>query len=140
MEVSSMQSLISLIANYMEMAEFIKKLSPNTIKAYQIDLKQFAAFTQNTLADGDTIKRYIMHLNQRFAPRSVKRKIASVRAFYRELSISGILKKIRLISYMLVYTHPNNFPVQFLGKRYTLFYRVPMTNINQEIVLFCEIL
>ena len=88
-----MQSLISLIANYMEMAEFIKKLSPNTIKAYQIDLKQFAAFTQNTLADGDTIKRYIMHLNQRFAPRSVKRKIASVRAFYRELSISGILKK-----------------------------------------------
>ena len=88
-----MQSLTSLISNYMETVGFIKKLSWNTIKAYQIDLKQFAAFTKNTLADGDTIKRYIMHLNQRFAPRSVKRKIASVRAFYHDLSINGVLKK-----------------------------------------------
>lgn len=88
-----MQNLISLIKNYIEVAELIRKLSPNTIKAYRIDLKQFAVFTQNTLANGDTIKRYIMHLNQRFAPRSVKRKIASVRAFYHDLSINGILKK-----------------------------------------------
>lgn len=88
-----MQSLISLIKNYIEAAELIRKLSPNTVKAYRIDLKQFAAFTQNTLANGDTIKRYIMHLNQQFAPRSVKRKIASVRAFYHDLAMNGILKK-----------------------------------------------
>ena len=88
-----MQSLKFLIANYIEVSENIKKLSPNTIKAYRIDLKQFASFTQNTLAKKDVIKRYIMHLNQQFAPRSVKRKIASVRAFYHELSINGILKK-----------------------------------------------
>nr|WP_300129818.1 tyrosine-type recombinase/integrase [uncultured Butyricicoccus sp.] len=88
-----MQSLASLISNYMEASECIKKLSSNTIKAYRIDLKQFATFTRNSLADKDMIKRYVIHLNQRFAPRSVKRKIASVRAFYHELSISGILKK-----------------------------------------------
>ena len=88
-----MQSLKFLIANYIEVSENIKKLSPNTIKAYRIDLKQFASFTHNTLAKKDMIKRYIMHLNQQFAPRSVKRKIASVRAFYHELSINGILKK-----------------------------------------------
>nr|WP_297283432.1 site-specific integrase [uncultured Agathobaculum sp.] len=87
-----MQSLKFLIANYIEVSENIKKLSPNTIKAYRIDLKQFASFTQNTLAKKDVIKRYIMHLNQQFAPRSVKRKIASVRAFYHELSINGILR------------------------------------------------
>lgn len=77
----------------MEVSENIKKLSPNTIKAYQIDLKQFASFTQNTLAKKNMIKRYIMHLNQRFAPRSVKRKIASIRTFYHDLSINGVLKK-----------------------------------------------
>lgn len=88
-----MQRLTSMIKNYIEAAELIRKLSPNTIKAYRIDLNQFAAFTQNMLANGDTIKRYIMHLNQRFAPRSVKRKIASVRAFYHDLFINGILKK-----------------------------------------------
>ena len=88
-----MQGLVSLISNYMEVVEYIKKLSPNTIKAYRIDLKQFATFTKNTLANKDMIKQYMIHLNQRFAPRSVKRKIASVRAFYHELSINGILKK-----------------------------------------------
>lgn len=93
MEGPSMQNLTSLISDYLEAAEFIKKLSPNTVKAYQIDLKQFAAFTQNTLASADMIRRYIMHINQRFTPRSVKRKIASVRAFYHELFINGTLKK-----------------------------------------------
>ena len=88
-----MQNLTSLISNYLEVAECIKKLSPNTLKAYRIDLKQFAAFTKNTLASKDTIKKYIIYLNQQFAPRSVKRKLASVRAFYHELSISGVLKK-----------------------------------------------
>lgn len=88
-----MQSLTSLIKNYIETAELIRKLSPNTIKAYRIDLKQFAAFTKNKLANGDTIKCYIMHLNQQFAPRSVKRKIASVRAFYHDLNMNGILRE-----------------------------------------------
>lgn len=88
-----MKNLVSLISNYIEVIEHIKKLSPNTIKAYRIDLHQFASFTKNILANKDMIKQYIVYLNQQFAPRSVKRKIASVRAFYRELSINGILKK-----------------------------------------------
>ena len=88
-----MKNLASLISNYIEVAEHIKKLSPNTIKAYRIDLHQFASFTKNILANKDMIKQYIVYLNQQFAPRSVKRKIASIRAFYRELSINGILKK-----------------------------------------------
>lgn len=88
-----MKNLASLISSYIEVVEHIKKLSRNTIKAYRIDLQQFASFTKNILADKDTIKRYIVHLNQQFAPRSVKRKIASVRAFYHELSISGIVSK-----------------------------------------------
>ena len=88
-----MKNLASLISNYIEVIEHIKKLSPNTIKAYRIDLYQFASFTKNILANKDMIKQYIVYLNQQFAPRSVKRKIASIRAFYRELSINGILKK-----------------------------------------------
>ena len=35
--------------------------------------------------------QYIKYLNQHFAPRSVKRKLASVRAFYHEMEISGEL-------------------------------------------------
>lgn len=88
-----MKNLTSFISNYIEVAEHIKKLSPNTIKAYRIDLNQFATFTKNSLANNDMIKQYIVYLNQQFAPRTVKRKIASVRAFYHELSINGALNK-----------------------------------------------
>ena len=77
-----MQTLSSLIAHYLETGEYEKQLSPDTIKAYRIDLYQFAHFTEGMWADKDTLNQYIKYLNQHFAPRSVKRKLASVRAFY----------------------------------------------------------
>lgn len=86
-----MRTLSSLIADYLETGEYEKKLSPDTIKAYRIDLRQFVEFTEGAWADRDTLNRYIKYLNQHFAPRSVKRKLASVRAFYHEMEISGEL-------------------------------------------------
>ena len=88
-----MRTLSSLIADYLEMGEYEKQLSPDTIKAYRIDLRQFADFTEDTWADKDTLNQYIKYLNQHFAPRSVKRKLASVRAFYHEMEISGELEE-----------------------------------------------
>ena len=38
------------------------------------------------------LNQYIKYLNQHFAPRSVKRKLASIRAFYHEMEISGELE------------------------------------------------
>ena len=37
----------------------------------------------------ELLSQYIKHLNEQFSPRSVKRKIASVRAFYRALEENG---------------------------------------------------
>lgn len=87
-----MDTLRSLIEQYLDAAACEKKLSPDTIKAYRIDLKQFAAFADDTMANKEVLSQYIKYLNQRFAPRSVKRKLASVRAFYNELSLSGTLE------------------------------------------------
>lgn len=88
-----MRTLSSLIANYLETGEYEKQLSPDTIKAYRIDLRQFVDFTEDTWADKDTLNQYIKYLNQHFAPRSVKRKLASVRAFYHEMEMSGELEE-----------------------------------------------
>lgn len=87
-----MQTLPLLIADYLETSEYEKKLSANTLKAYRIDLMQFSDFTKAALADKDMLSQYIKHLNQNFAPRSVKRKLASIRAFYHELEITGVLE------------------------------------------------
>lgn len=87
-----MKKLSILIAKYLDLAKYGKKLSFNTLKAYRIDLQQFSEFTQGTLADKEKLSQYVKHLNQHFAPRSVKRKLASVRAFYHTLSENGTLK------------------------------------------------
>lgn len=84
-----MQMLSSLVSRYLETAEFEKKLSANTLKAYRIDLRQFLEFLQENEASAEQLNRYIKYLNQNFSPRSVKRKLASVRAFCREMELCG---------------------------------------------------
>ena len=86
-----MQTLSSLIADYLETGKYEKQLSSDTIKAYRIDLRQFLDFTGGEWADRNMMNQYIKYLNQHFAPRSAKRKLASVRAFYHEMEICGEL-------------------------------------------------
>ena len=86
-----MKTFSSLIAEYLEVGEYEKQLSPDTIKAYRIDLRQFLEFAGGDWPDRDVLNQYIKHINQTFAPRSVKRKLASVRAFYHEMELSGEL-------------------------------------------------
>ena len=88
-----MQTLSSLIAGYLETDEYEKQLSPDTIKAYRIDLRQFLDFTGGEWADKDVLNQYIKYLNQHFAPRSAKRKLASIRAFYHEMEMCGKLEE-----------------------------------------------
>lgn len=88
-----MKSLSESIADYLETGKYERKLSPDTIKAYQIDLRQFSEFVNGTWPDRGLLSNYIKHLNQNFAPRSVKRKLASVRAFYHELELNDALEE-----------------------------------------------
>lgn len=89
----TMQTLSQSIGQYLEMCEYERNLSADTLKAYRTDLRQFSEFTKGEWADRDALNRYIKHLNLRFAPRSVKRKLASVQAFYHELEFSGRLEE-----------------------------------------------
>ena len=86
-----MQILSALITDYLETGEYEKQLSSDTIKAYRIDLRQFLDFTGGEWADRNMLNQYIKYLNQHFAPRYAKRKLASVRAFYHEMEICGEL-------------------------------------------------
>lgn len=88
-----MQTLSQLIEQYLEMCEYERNLSADTLKAYRTDLRQFSEFTKGEWADRDLLNGYIKHLNMCFAPRSVKRKLASVRAFYHELEYSGTVEE-----------------------------------------------
>lgn len=88
-----MQSLSDLITAYIEMCEHQRKLSRDTVKAYRIDLKQFLQFVDGATIDLELLNRYVKHLNQNYAPRSVKRKLASLRAFYNELELNEAISE-----------------------------------------------
>lgn len=86
-----MEIMPKLISQYLASGEYVRKLSPNTLKAYRIDLLQFSEFVGGEWPSSNELNEYIKYLNQKFNPRSVKRKLASVRAFYRNLEENNII-------------------------------------------------
>ena len=68
-----------------------KALNHKTVKAYSIDLKQFWDFSHNSF-DKQTICDYIAFLHNNFKPKTVKRKIATLKAFTHYLMIEEIIQ------------------------------------------------
>jgi len=88
-----MFTLNTLTNDYLYHCTFQKKLNDKTIKAYRIDLTQFSNFIKNnsTYYSKDTINNYIYKLHKHYQPKSVKRKIASIKAFFNYLVYEEIL-------------------------------------------------
>lgn len=68
-----------------------KALNPKTIKAYTTDLKQFSDFTQNRFSR-ESICDYLVFLHNSFKPKTVKRKIASLKAFTHYLIFEDVIE------------------------------------------------
>jgi integrase/recombinase XerD len=89
-----MFKLKQAITDYMAYCKYQKKLNRKTIKAYMIDLEQLRQniVSENTPAKAE-ISAYITHLHKSYLPRTVKRKIASTRAFFNYLEFEEILNE-----------------------------------------------
>ncbi len=89
-----MQDLQHEISQYLRDCKYQKGLDTKTIKAYRIDLTQFSAF----LTDGswnltrEGVMAYISDLHQRYQPKTIRRKIASVKAFCGYLEYEELLE------------------------------------------------
>lgn len=85
------------LADFLQVLEAGRGYSPHTLAAYRGDLEQFAAFLQSegcpwSQVDLRVARRYLAHLQRRhYAPASVARKLASLRAFYAHLVRLGKL-------------------------------------------------
>ncbi|MCG8374796.1 MAG: tyrosine-type recombinase/integrase [Balneolales bacterium] len=82
-----------LITEFLTHCEFEKNLNPKTLKAYKIDLTQFSAFIKRHIESNinigdiskEEIKSYLIYLNKKYAIKSVKRKLATTKAFFNYL-------------------------------------------------------
>lgn len=87
-----MQELSIEIENYLTVCQDLKGLSPLTLKAYKIDLKQFNAFMQHKeCLSKECMIEYIDMLHKQYKPKSTKRKIACIKALYHYLEMENII-------------------------------------------------
>lgn len=79
------------VNKYLRYCEFRKELDWNTLKAYRIDLKQFFDYIMDDTPGKEKIEDYITELHKKFKQKTIKRKIASVKAFYNYLEEKEII-------------------------------------------------
>ena len=94
--VSDMNTLETIISNYLDYCEYQKRLDTKTLKAYRIDLKQFTdnlPVDDPSLITPETLENYITFLHKSYKPKTVKRKIATLKAFFHYLEYKDLIEK-----------------------------------------------
>ena len=84
------------IAAFLEFCADDRRLSPHTVKAYGLDLKAFCFHLSNAQAswsdvEPDYVRGYIRTLGK-LKPRSIKRKIATIKCFFAYLKSSKAIE------------------------------------------------
>ena len=90
-----MKNLNDYITEYIEYCQYRKRLDVKTLKAYLIDLKQYSLFSSElpTCLSRETLDLYITNLHKQFKPKTIKRKIASLKAFFHYLEYRELLSE-----------------------------------------------
>ena len=75
----------NMLMLYLAECEERRRLDRKTVKAYRCDLRQFCHFLNGRAASRTLLEDYLCRLHARYAPRSVRRKLASLHAFFSYL-------------------------------------------------------
>lgn len=88
-----MKSLNKNIAEYIEYCAYRKRLDSKTLKAYRIDLNQYAVFCagKKDCFGKRVVDDFITGLHRQYKPKTVRRKIASLKAFFHHLEYRELL-------------------------------------------------
>lgn len=89
-----MDQLSNFLSEYLKICETIKKLNLKTIKAYRIDLLQFHTFMlpQENFTEKN-LNSFLSLLHQKYKPKTIKRKIATLKAFFHYLVYEELLSQ-----------------------------------------------
>ena len=106
-----MFNLIEEKDKYLIACKSMKGLSALTLKAYKIDLKQFCDFMdRRDCFDKSELNSYINMLHSLYKPKSAKRKIACIKAFYRYMEIEDIVDFNPFHKIIIKYKEPIKLP------------------------------
>lgn len=112
--------------DYLHFCANRKNLNNKTIKSYSIDLNQFEQFVcidRLEWQEKKSIEKYIESLHCIYKPKSVKRKIASIKAFFHYLELEEILEINPFHRIQIKYKEPFILPKT-----------IPLKNIERIII------
>ena len=108
-----MSNLQTCIKNYLEYCQYQKRLDTKTLKAYRIDLAQFynhlppvnlSEITTRLLED------FIRELHQKYKPKTVKRKIASLKALFHYCEYKELIQRNPFNKIQIKFREPSLLP------------------------------
>lgn len=88
-----MSLLNHYITEYLEYCKYRKRLDSKSIKAYKIDLSQYNSFSSKSkeYLSLNTVDLFITDLHKKYKAKTVKRKIASLKAFFHYMEYQNLL-------------------------------------------------
>lgn len=125
-------SIQEKVTGYLGYCEFRKELDKKTLKAYRIDLRQYFDFFGSEDPQKEQIENYITNLHKNFKQKTVKRKIATIRAFYAYLECEDLIeenpfRKIK-VKFKETIILPRIIPREEIEKLLNFMYAYPETS------------
>lgn len=125
-----MNNLQNTLNTYLDFCQFQKRLDAKTLKAYRIDLKQYCNFVSDNFDIAilsSSLEQFITTLHMKFKPKTVKRKIASLKAFfhyleYKEFISFNPFNKLQ-IKFREPHTLPKTIPIHTIEAFLSTIYR-----------------
>ena len=136
-------NMIKEMEQYLEFCKYRKELNRNTLKAYRIDLEQYLSFIKKDFLLKARIEEYITELHKKYKQKTVKRKIASIKAFYRyleeeeRLEGSNPFTKIR-VKFKEIESLPRIIPRNDIERLLNYMYDV-MKQSGQEVTIYRDL-
>ena len=91
-----MEKLTTKLEDYIQVCKTQKCLDLKTIRAYTIDLSQFANYINDSYIEDIAVKdieSYIAYLHSLYKPKTTKRKIASLKAFFHYCEFKEVISQ-----------------------------------------------
>lgn len=118
-----------IVAQYLSYCQFQKNLSEKTRRAYGTDIRQFYGVvdTDGEALSKTSILKYMEHLHDKFKPKTVRRKIASLKAFVNYLDDEDLIERNPFdklkIKYKESQTLPKTISVDHLQRILNVLYK-----------------
>ena len=139
-----MNNYITLLEEYIKFCNNHKRLNSKTIKAYKLDIEHYLKHipSQNHLdVNQDIFRRYVVLLHNSYKPKTVKRKLASLKVFFKYLkenySIGSDFINITDIKFREPKILPKTIPTHHIQQLFSVMYsqkNIKKTNCSKQYI------